>query len=108
VTAEPRLIAESIPAALGGERVNLVVALLAEVSRRDAVDMISSGAVLLDGTQPEKPSVRVEPDAEIEISVSYRDEGLAAEPSVESLEILRERFFLGSHNLNSERLFGSQ
>ncbi|MEM7322008.1 MAG: RluA family pseudouridine synthase [Actinomycetota bacterium] len=73
---------ERIPAALAGERVDRVVSLIADVSRREAVDLIAAGAVLLDGGPPEKPSIRVRADASIRIEVAETATGMEPDPSV--------------------------
>lgn len=44
------LIEESIPAALAGERLDRIVALIAECSRSEAAGLISDGAVTVDAT----------------------------------------------------------
>ena len=43
------MIVETIPSALAGERLDRIVALMAECSRSEAVGLIDDGAVLLDG-----------------------------------------------------------
>lgn len=77
------LVSERIPAALAGERVDRVVSLIADVSRRQAVELITAGAVLLDGKQPDKPSIRVTADAAISIEVPEYDTTMEADGTVE-------------------------
>ena len=43
------MIADEVPAALGGERLDRVVALMADVSRAAAADLIADGAVQVNG-----------------------------------------------------------
>lgn len=80
---EPEITSERIPAALEGERVDRVVALVADVSRRQAVELIENGKVLLDGTAPDKPSFRVRAEAVLTVEVPPAAPGLIADPSVE-------------------------
>lgn len=81
--SDPRIISESIPEALRGERIDRVVAFVAEVSRREAVDLVSSGRVLIDGAPPEKPSIRVEAGAVVTIEVPESGPLLEADADVE-------------------------
>ncbi len=81
--AEERTITESIPAALHGERVDRVVALVAEVSRRQACDLIELGRVSLDGVLPDKPSVRVSTDATLQIDVLETTDAVTADADVD-------------------------
>jgi 23S rRNA pseudouridine1911/1915/1917 synthase len=80
---EPEVLSEQIPAALAGERVDRVVALIADISRREAVDLINAGGVLVNGRSPEKPSVRVNANASITIEVVEQESGMDADPDVE-------------------------
>ena len=53
------MIAEEVPAALAGERLDRVVALVAEVSRADAARLIEGGFVVVDGAaMPGKERLR--------------------------------------------------
>lgn len=79
----PRVISESIPSALAGERIDRVVAMIAEVSRSRAVDLITGGQVTVDGHPPEKPSVRVEEDATVSVEVTIEETGLVPDGEVE-------------------------
>lgn len=84
---------EEIPESLAGERLDRVVALVADVSRRDATVMIEAGGVKLDGSTVSSGKVRLNvgqlveidtssrpvaelpgPDPEIEIIVRHEDE----------------------------------
>ncbi len=85
--SEPTVHTETIPAALSGERIDRVVALVADVSRSRAVALIDDGAVLIDGVRPDKASVRVETDATVAITVPEVECALTPEPDV-SFEIV--------------------
>ena len=76
-------ITETIPAALGGERVDRVVSLIADISRSRAVALIEIGGVTINDAVPDKPSVRVEPDSTIRIELPAEEDGLQADPSVD-------------------------
>lgn len=80
--SEREVLSELIPAALAGERVDRVVALIADISRREAVELIGSGGVLVDGRPPDKPSVRVSADASITIEVPEPAAAMAADADV--------------------------
>jgi 23S rRNA pseudouridine1911/1915/1917 synthase len=77
-----RTLSEIIPDALGGERIDRVVALVADVSRREAVELIASGQVLVDGRSPDKPSLRVEVGSSVVVEVEERASGLDADSTV--------------------------
>ncbi len=82
-----------VPADLAGERLDRIVAIVAEVSRAQARQMIESGGVVLDGVTAHAPAVRVgagavldlarpEPEPplraeEVEFSVAWEDDHLA-------------------------------
>lgn len=80
--SEPTVHTETIPSALGGERIDRVVAIVADVSRSRAVALIDAGAVLIDGVRPEKASVRVEADTTVAITVPELEQTMRAEPDV--------------------------
>jgi 23S rRNA pseudouridine1911/1915/1917 synthase len=85
------LIAEEIPAALAGERLDRVVALVAEVPRSAAAELVDGGAVTLDGRTvagrsvrvatgqllevalPEPISVLPDPEPDVQVPVVYED-----------------------------------
>ena len=50
---------EHVPAALGGERVDRVVAMITGLTRAEVADLIDAGAVQLRGKVVTKPSVKV-------------------------------------------------
>jgi 23S rRNA pseudouridine1911/1915/1917 synthase len=64
------VIREELPAALDGERLDRVVALLADVSRSVAATMVEAGAVQVDGELATSGKVRLAPGAVVEIDTS--------------------------------------
>lgn len=58
---------EAIPAALDGERLDRLVAMLADVSRADAARLLEAGAVRLDGVAANAGKVRVREGQVVEI-----------------------------------------
>lgn len=87
------MIEAEVPPALDGERVDRVVAMLADVSRREAVDLVAEGRVRLDGAVPAKASLKVnagswlaidprpegpglQPDASVEVDVVHADDAV--------------------------------
>lgn len=83
------MIEAEVPAALEGERVDRVVAMLADVSRRLAVELVSEGRVRLDGEVPEKASVRVSAGSVIWIDPRPDSPGVEPDPSV-VVEVVHE------------------
>jgi 23S rRNA pseudouridine1911/1915/1917 synthase len=73
-----------VPSALGGERVDRVVALLMGATRTEASELISAGAVTVDGTIATKGSVRVQEGSNIEIAgeVASSVASVTPDPSV--------------------------
>lgn len=73
-----------IPAALAGERLDRAVAMLAGVSRAEAADLVSRGAVSVDGTVVTTRSHRLDEGTSVEIDLPERRPGqqLEADPSV--------------------------
>jgi len=78
------MIAERVPAALAGERLDRVVALLADISRSAAVATIEAGGVRIDGTPARSGKVRLVEDAQIEVDQAAIPRSLppAADPAV--------------------------
>lgn len=76
------LLTEIIPDALAGERVDRIVSLVADVSRREAVAMIDDGGVMVDGEPPEKPSVRLPTGAVVSIRVPEAPVGMLPDGDV--------------------------
>ncbi|MEZ5228008.1 MAG: pseudouridine synthase [Acidimicrobiales bacterium] len=72
-----------VPEALGGERVDRVVAMLADVSRREAQALISEDRVTVDGRPPAKPSDRLEVGAALVVVVPHRTDVLSPAPDVD-------------------------
>ena len=64
------MIADEVPAALGGERLDRVVALLADVSRSTATELIADGAVHVDGAVATSGKVRLEIGARVAIETT--------------------------------------
>ena len=81
------MIVEEIPAALAGERLDRIVALVTEASRADAAHLVESGAVTVDGKPATSGKVRLR-----EAQVVAIDESLlptAARPSADaSIELV--------------------
>jgi len=84
-------VAEVMPAALDGERVDRVVALLTGCSRAEAAALIAAGEVHVGGAQVGKPSQRVVEGDLVEILADpvRPSEELEADPTVE-FEVLHE------------------
>lgn len=87
------MIHEEIPAALSGERVDRIVALVADCSRADAAAVVAAGGVIVDGRLVTSGKLRLQvgqqidvdetrlpvavvpqPDASVEFAVVYADE----------------------------------
>ncbi len=84
-----RSVVEVLPPALDGERLDRVVALLVDVSRREASALIGDGAVQVNRSVPDKPSLRVAEGDEVSISVPPGSSGLEADPQV-PVEVVHE------------------
>jgi len=80
---ETEVVTEVIPPALAGQRIDRVVAFVADVSRADAAALLSSGSVMLNGQSPAKPSERVAEDDVVVVTVVRSDGQLEADPSIE-------------------------
>jgi 23S rRNA pseudouridine1911/1915/1917 synthase len=63
-------VSEPIPAALDGERLDRVVALVTGLSRAEATDAIAAGSVVLDGAVATSGKVRVRADQELAIDAA--------------------------------------
>ena len=61
------MIREEIPAALAGERLDRIVALLADISRADAASLVANGGARLDGVLTTSGKIRVSLDQVVEI-----------------------------------------
>lgn len=71
--------AETVPSALAGQRIDRMVALVADVSRAEAVTLLAAGRVRVDGAVASKVSERVAEGATVEIELP---EALPAMPGV--------------------------
>lgn len=74
---------ESLPDALDGQRVDRVVAMMADVSRKLAAELIAERRVLVDGVPAEKPSLKVMAGAAITFEVDQVSGAIEPDPSVE-------------------------
>lgn len=80
---DPMRVEVSVPEALAGERVDRVVSMVADLSRKEALELIAGGGVTVDGQIPVKPSERMEFGAVIGIDVPERAPLLAPAPDIE-------------------------
>ncbi len=62
-------LVEEVPAALGGQRIDRVVAMLSGLSRTEAADLVRAGGVRVDGAVATRGADRLEVGARIEIDV---------------------------------------
>ena len=86
-----RTLSEEIPSALADERLDRVVALMAEVSRSVAARMIDEGAVAVDGIVATSGSTRVEIGSRVEaVVLAPTDPRPAADPTVEFLVVYED------------------
>ena len=86
-----RTLSEEIPSALADERLDRVVALMAEVSRSVAARMIDEGAVAVDGVVATSGSTRVEIGSRVEaVVLAPTDPRPAADPTVEFLVVYED------------------
>lgn len=79
---DPHRYEEVVPATLAGERVDRAVSMIADVSRSEAVTLITEGAVLIDGRRPTKPSERLIEASSLVIDVPDRIVGLDPDSGV--------------------------
>jgi len=79
------VITERVPAALGGERLDRIVALLADVSRSAAATAIAAGGVLVDGAVESSGKVRLVEGAVVEVDPDALPQASlpAADPTIE-------------------------
>jgi 23S rRNA pseudouridine1911/1915/1917 synthase len=73
-------VRETIPAALAGERVDRVVAMLTGLTRAEVSALVAGGAVVVNGRTAVKPSVRVEEGDDLEVDVPAPVEAPVAAP----------------------------
>lgn len=83
------MIEAEVPPALEGERVDRAVAMLADVSRRDAARLIAEGRVRLDGVVVDKGSLRVGAGGHLAVEPLPPAPGLRPRPEVE-VEVVHE------------------
>jgi 23S rRNA pseudouridine1911/1915/1917 synthase len=79
---EIEVVTETIPTALAGQRIDRVVAFVADVSRSDAAALIAAGDATLNGAAPSKPSERVAEGDVVVVSVERSDDQLEPDPSI--------------------------
>jgi 23S rRNA pseudouridine1911/1915/1917 synthase len=64
------VISEELPAALDGERLDRIVALIADVSRATAAALVEAGAVRVDGDPASSGKVRLEAGSRVDVDTS--------------------------------------
>lgn len=74
---------ELVPGALDGQRIDRTVAIVADVSRREAAEAVASGQVFVDGRPVHKASQRVIVGQAIRFVVERAEERLEADPDLE-------------------------
>ncbi|MGF1597384.1 MAG: RluA family pseudouridine synthase [Acidimicrobiales bacterium] len=79
----PRTIVESIPDALGDQRVDRIVALVADISRNRAAALVAAGAVTVDGEVVTRPSTRVATGSVLSFTVEDHDDRVVADGTIE-------------------------
>jgi len=80
----PEPLREVVPAALAGERLDRVVALLTGLSRSDVTEMVEAGAVLLDGVPVTgKTKLREGQDIAVDLGQAPRHEPPVPDPAVD-------------------------
>ena len=80
---EAELHEVQLPDALEGERVDRVVSLAADISRKEAAELIDAGAVLVNGEAPVKASQRLRTGDHLRVAVPFRDSTIRDDPTVE-------------------------
>ncbi len=73
----------SVPEPLEGERVDRVVSMVADVSRRDAAALIADGSVTIDGVVPTKPSERLSTGAALVVVKPVPRDVLTPAPDID-------------------------
>jgi len=99
------VIVEEIPAALAGERIDRVVALVTQASRSEAAGLIEAGAVTVDGLPPASGKVRVREGQrvvvdETQLPVAPRP---AADPTRTPVEVARPAVWYGGVQTSTGR-----
>ncbi|HEX7131819.1 MAG TPA: S4 domain-containing protein, partial [Iamia sp.] len=72
--------AEVVPPALAGQRLDRVVALVADVSRAEAATLVTTGAVAVDGRAVTKVSERVAEGSTVSVEIDDTVLDTAPEP----------------------------
>ena len=82
--SEKRIIDETVPSALAGQRVDRVISLVADIPRAAASKIIDAGAVLLDGVVVKAGKIKVTEGQRIVVDLSLLPEKQlpAAEPNI--------------------------
>lgn len=78
---------ELVPEALADQRIDRVVALVADISRRQASGLVEGGQVEIDGVVAAKPSQRVTADQEVSFRFEREQTELVPDPAV-ALEVV--------------------
>jgi 23S rRNA pseudouridine1911/1915/1917 synthase len=81
-------VIERVPAALAGERVDRVVALLTDLSRGAVAELVAAGAVRLGGRTVTTRSARVEEGDELEVDVGSRPAEAALVPEALPIDVV--------------------
>ncbi len=74
---------DSVPEALDGQRIDRIVAFVADVPRSRANVLIAAGDVLVDGKPVERPSIKVASGSSLSIELDRPDDGLEPDPAIE-------------------------
>lgn len=77
-----RTVDVELPDALDGQRVDRVVALVAEVSRSAAAELLATGQVLLDGAPAERASQKVAAGSRLVVHVTETDRTIVPDPGL--------------------------
>jgi len=87
---------DTVPSALAGQRVDRIVALVADVSRAEAATLVSAGRVVVDGQPATQGSVRVPEGATVvvELDASEPTPVVTADPTVEVAVVLVDDAFV--------------
>ncbi len=91
------ILREAVPPALAGQRIDRLVALVADVSRAEAASLLAEERVRVDGEVVTKASTRVEEGARVRVEAHEAPTGpepVAPEPDVEVPVILIDAAFL--------------
>lgn len=64
------MISESVPAALGGERLDRIVSVIADISRSDAAALVADGGVTVDGESVTSGKIRIDPGRVVSVDLS--------------------------------------